>query len=146
MLPTVTLQARILQTRRVDALQTVGYGGAWRAARPTRVATIGVGYADGYFRDLMNRSVVYIGQQPVPVIGRISMDLVTIDVTEVAEADSQPGTSVEILGANLSPDDLAERARTNGYEIMTALGRRYHRVYVEGRHDVVEEDAVGEET
>ncbi len=146
MLPTVTLHARILQTRRVDALQTVGYGGAWRAARPTRVATIGLGYADGYFRGLMNRSVVYIGQQPVPVIGRISMDLVTIDVTEVPEDFSQPGAAVEVLGPNLTPDDLAERARTNGYEIMTDLGRRYHRVYVEGQGDVTGEDEAGEET
>ena len=141
MLPTVALHARILQTRRVDALQTVGYGGAWRAAMPTRVATIGLGYADGYFRDLMNRSVVYVGQQPVPVIGRISMDLVTIDVTEVPEDSSQPGATVEVIGPNLTPDDLAERARTNGYEIMTALGRRYHRVYIEGQGD-----AAGEET
>jgi len=141
MLPTVSLQARILQTRRVDALQTVGYGGAWRAARSTRVATIGLGYADGYFRALVNRSVVYIAQQPVPVIGRISMDLVTIDVTEVAEADCQPGATVEVLGPHLSPDDLAERARTNGYEIMTSLGRRYHRVYVESRNDAAGEEA-----
>ena len=141
MLPTVTLQARILQVRQVDALQTVGYGGAWRAARPTRVATIGLGYADGFFRSLMNRSVVHLGGHPVPVIGRISMDLVTIDVTEVPEADAQPGAAVEVLGAHLSPDDLAERARTNGYEIMTALGRRYHRVYVEGAGDVPGEEA-----
>lgn len=144
MLPTVTLHARILQTRRVDALQTVGYGGAWRAARPTRVATIGLGYADGYFRGLMNRSVVYVGQQAVPVIGRISMDLVTIDVTEVPEASSQPGDIVEIIGPNLTPDDLAERARTNGYEIMTALGRRYHRAYIEGKGDVTDDDTASD--
>jgi alanine racemase len=141
MLPTVTLQSRILQVRQVDALQTVGYGGAWRAARPTRVATIGLGYADGFFRALMNRSVVHLGGHPVPVIGRISMDLVTIDVTEVPEAEAQPGAAVEVLGSHLSPDDLAERARTNGYEIMTALGRRYHRVYVEGAGDAPGEEA-----
>lgn len=141
MLPTVTLQSRILQVRQVDALQTVGYGGAWRAARPTRVATIGLGYADGFFRALMNRSVVHLGGHPVPVIGRISMDLVTIDVTEVPEAEAQPGAAVEVLGPHLSPDDLAERARTNGYEIMTALGRRYHRVYVEGAGDAPGEEA-----
>ena len=91
------------------------------------------GYADGYFRALVNRSTCIIAGQPVPVIGRISMDLVTIDVTDVPEAASQPGASVEVLGAHLTPDDLAELARTNGYEIMTALGRRYHRAYVEGR-------------
>lgn len=132
MLPVVTLHSRILQTRRVDALQTVGYGGAWRAARPSRVATIALGYADGYFRNLINRTFVHLAGQPIPVIGRISMDLVTIDVTDVAEADCQPGALVEVLGRHLSPDDLADHARTNGYEIMTSLGQRHARSYVEG--------------
>ena len=131
MLPVVTLQARILQVRRVDALQTVGYGGAWRAARPSRVATIALGYADGYFRTLINRTFVHLAGQLIPVIGRISMDLVTIDVTDIAEADSQPGAAVEVLGQHLTPDGLADHARTNAYEVMTALGRRYARVYVE---------------
>lgn len=132
MLPTVTLHARILQVRRIDALQTVGYGAAWRSARPTRVATIALGYADGYFRTLINRTHVHLAGHKVPVIGRISMDLVTIDVTDVPEAASQPGAQVEILGPHLSTDDLAEHARTNAYEIMTALGRRYARVYLDG--------------
>ncbi len=132
MLPVVTLRSRILQTRRVDALQTVGYGGAWRAARPSRVATIALGYADGYFRNLINRTFVHLAGQPIPVIGRISMDLVTIDVTDIAEADCQPGALVEVLGRHLSPDDLADHSRTNAYEVMTALGRRHARVYVEG--------------
>lgn len=131
MLPVVTLHARILQTRRIDAFQTVGYGGAWRAARPSRVATIALGYADGYFRTLINRTHVHLAGHHVPVIGRISMDLVTIDVTDVPEPESQPGAGVEILGPHITPDDLAEHARTNAYEVMTALGRRYARRYVE---------------
>jgi alanine racemase len=131
MLPTVTLVARILQTRRIDALQTVGYGAAWRSARPSRVATIALGYADGYFRTLINRTHVQLSGHRVPVIGRISMDLVTIDVTDVPEAESQPGVTVEILGPHMSADDLAEHARTNAYEVMTALGRRYARLYVD---------------
>ncbi len=131
MLPTVTLNARILQTRRIDAMQTVGYGAAWRSARPSRVATIALGYADGYFRTLINRTHVHLAGQRVPVIGRISMDLVTIDVTDVPEADSQPGALVEVLGPHLTTDDLADHARTNAYEVMTALGRRYARVYVD---------------
>ena len=135
MLTTVTLQARILQVRRIDALQTVGYGAAWRSARPSRVATIALGYADGYFRTLINRTHVHLGGRKVPVIGRISMDLVTIDVTDVPEAESQPGALVEVLGPHLTADDLAEHARTNAYEVMTALGRRYARVYVDAeRH------------
>jgi alanine racemase len=132
MLTTVTLRARVLQVRRIDALQTVGYGAAWRSARPSRVATIALGYADGYFRTLINRTHVHLAGRKVPVIGRISMDLVTIDVTDVPEADSQPGALVEVLGPHLSADDLAEHARTNAYEVMTALGRRYARVYDDG--------------
>src|SRR3954454_15007600 len=131
MLTTVTLHARILQGRRIDALQTVGYGAAWRSARPSRVATIALGYADGYFPTLINRTHVHLGGRKVPVIGRISMDLVTVDVTDVPEAESQPGALIEVLGPHLTADDLAEHARTNAYEVMTALGRRYARVYVD---------------
>ncbi len=132
MLTTVTLRARVLQVRRIDALQTVGYGAAWRSARPSRVATIALGYADGYFRTLINRTHVHLAGHKVAVIGRISMDLVTIDVTDVPEADSQPGALVEVLGPHLTADDLAEHARTNAYEVMTALGRRYARLYHDG--------------
>ncbi len=132
MLTTVTLRARVLQVRRIDALQTVGYGAAWRSARPSRVATIALGYADGYFRTLINRTHVHLAGHRVAVIGRISMDLVTIDVTDVPEADSQPGALVEVLGPHLTADDLAEHARTNAYEVMTALGRRYARLYHDG--------------
>lgn len=132
MLPVVTLQAKILQTRKIDAFQTVGYGGAWRSARPTRVATIALGYADGYFRVLINRTHVMLAGHRVSVIGRVSMDLVTIDVTEVPEHLCEVGSLVEILGPHMSADDLAEHARTNAYEVMTALGRRYARVYVDG--------------
>lgn len=131
MLPVVTLHARILQTRRIDALQTVGYGGAWRSARPSRVATIALGYADGYFRTLINRTHVHLNGHRVPVIGRISMDLVTIDVTDVPETLAEVGAMVEVLGPHLTVDELADHARTNGYEVMTALGHRYGRLYVE---------------
>jgi alanine racemase len=131
MLTTVTLHARILQVRRIDALQTVGYGAAWRSARPSRVATIALGYADGYFRTLINRTHVHLAGRKVPVIGRISMDLVTVDVTDVPEDESRPGALVEVLGSHLTADDLADHARTNAYEVMTALGRRYARVYAD---------------
>lgn len=131
MLPVVTLQVRVLQTRRIDAFQTVGYGGAWRSARPSRIATIALGYADGYFRNLINRTHVHLAGHTVPVIGRISMDLVTIDVTEVPEAVCEIGAMVEILGEHMTADDLAEHGRTNAYEVMTSLGRRYARVYVD---------------
>jgi alanine racemase len=135
MLGVVNLQVRILQTRRLDAFQTVGYGGAWRSARPSRVATIALGYADGYFRNLVNRTHVHLAGHTVPVIGRISMDLVTVDVSDVPEELCQPGMTVEALGPHLTADDLADHARTNAYEVMTALGRRYHRVYIDSFAD-----------
>lgn len=131
MLPVVSLHARILQTRRIDAFQTVGYGGAWRSARPSRIATIALGYADGYFRTLIHRTHVYLAGHRVPVIGRISMDLVTIDVTDIPENESQLGATVEVLGPHVTAEDLADHARTNAYEVMTALGRRYARLYVD---------------
>ena len=93
---------------RLDAFQTVGYGGAWRSARPTRVATIALGMPTATSASLINRSVVHLAGHRVPVIGRISMDLVTIDVTDVPEAASQPGDPVEVLGPHLTPDDLAD--------------------------------------
>src|SRR5207244_9169665 len=80
MLPVVALHARILQTRRIDAFQTVGYGAAWRSARPSRVATIALGYADGYFRIPINRTHAHLGGHPVPVSGRLPTHLVSIDV------------------------------------------------------------------
>lgn len=135
MLGVVNLQVRILQTRRLDAFQTVGYGGAWRSARPSRVATIALGYADGYFRNLVNRTHVHLAGHTVPVIGRISMDLVTVDVSDVPEELCQPGMTVEALGPHLTADDLADHARTNAYEVMTALGRRYHRAYIDSFAD-----------
>ncbi len=141
MLGVVALQVRILQTRRIDAFQTVGYGGAWRSARPSRVATIALGYADGYFRSLVNRTHVHLAGHTVPVIGRISMDLVTVDVSDVPEELCQPGMTVEALGPHLTPDDLAEHGRTNAYEVMTALGRRYHRACIDRFADVAPEPA-----
>lgn len=146
MLGVISLHARILQTRRIDAFQTVGYGGAWRSARPSRIATIALGYADGYFRVLINRAHVNLAGHKVPVIGRISMDLVTIDVTDVPEVLCHPGVEVEILGPNLSADDLAEHARTNAYEIMTSLGQRYHRSYIDTAYVDEQQDHPGEET
>lgn len=126
----VSLHAKILQTRRIDALETVGYGQNWRAARPSRIATIAAGYADGYLRALSNRGLGFIEGYRVPVVGRVSMDLITIDVSELPESMTPPGTPVELIGPHQTPDDVAEAARTNGYEILTSLGHRYHRFYI----------------
>ena len=85
---------------------------------------------DGYLRALGNRGLGFIEGYRVPVIGRVSMDLITIDVTDLPESMTPPGTPVELIGPHHTPDDVAEQARTNGYEILTSLGHRYHRFYI----------------
>ena len=125
----VRLQGKILQVREIDAPRTVGYGAIHRAAGPTRVATVAVGYADGYLRSLSNRGSAWLGNQRVPVVGRVSMDLITLDVTGAAPGSAHPGAFVDLIGPELPADDVAAAAGTIGYEILTALGQRYHRVY-----------------
>jgi alanine racemase len=127
----VRLQARILQDRRVDAGSTVGYGATHRFARPARLATIGVGYADGFMRALSNRGGVYIGGRRAPIVGRVSMDLVTVDVTGIPEAESPVGALVDLIGPHIPIDKVAAEAGTIGYEILTSLGRRYRRRYLD---------------
>ncbi len=125
----VRLQAKILQVREIDSPQTVGYGATHRAAGPTRIATIAVGYADGYLRSASGRGSAIVGGMPVPIVGRVSMDLITLDVTEVPEREAHPGTVVDLIGPGLGIDQVATAAGTISYEILTGLGRRYHRVY-----------------
>jgi alanine racemase len=130
--PVVTLRACIIQVREVGPGETVGYGGHFTATQPTRVATIPVGYADGYLRSLSGRGSARIGDIEVPVIGRVSMDLVTLDISKVPEHQVNVGTWVELIWGSHMLDDLAERAGTIGYELLTALGGRYPRVYSDG--------------
>ncbi len=125
----VRLQGRIVQVRDVDSPQTVGYGATHQVAGTGRIATVAVGYADGYLRSLSNAGSGYIGDRRVPVVGRVSMDLITLDVSHLAEESSRPGTLVDLIGPHNPVDAVAEAAGTIGYEILTALGRRYHRVY-----------------
>ncbi len=131
----VRLEAPILQLRQLAVGESVGYGATWTAQVPSRVATLGLGYADGLLRYLSNRGQVYLLGQACPVIGRVSMDLVAIDVTRLPEAELSPGMSVEIMGLQQSADALAAQADTIGYEILTSLGRRYQRHYLPGMLD-----------
>ncbi|WP_135467145.1 alanine racemase [Crenalkalicoccus roseus] len=124
----VRLAAPVLQLREVPAGATVGYGAAWTAPRPARVATVAAGYADGYLRALSGRATGCVAGRPVPLVGRVSMDLITFDVTDIP--DCAPGTMVELIGPGRTPDDLAALAGTIGYEILTALGARYRRAYL----------------
>ena len=128
--PVVRLQAKILQIRDVDTPQSVGYGATHRFAGPTRVATVAAGYADGYPRSLSGRGTAHYHDISVPIVGRVSMDLITLDVTRAAEA--RPGDMVDLIGPHHDVDALAEEAGTIGYEILTGLGARYRRRYVGG--------------
>jgi alanine racemase len=126
----ILLQGRILQIRFVDRGMTVGYGATHRFTRPSRLATVAVGYGDGYLRSLGNAGSGYVGDVRVPVVGRVSMDLVTFDVTDAPQAATRPGATIDLLCERHGADALAAEAGTIGYEILTALGRRYHRRYI----------------
>lgn len=131
MRPVIRLDAPVLQIRDIPAGASVGYGASHTAARPSRIATIAVGYADGYLRSLSGRGVAAYRDMILPMVGRVSMDLITLDVTDVPGLN--PGDAVTLIGgAAPSPDDLAARAGTIGYEILTSLGARYRRVYGAG--------------
>ncbi|MGE5505577.1 MAG: alanine racemase [Actinomycetota bacterium] len=125
----VRLQGKILQVRDVDTPQTVGYGATHRVAGPARIATVAVGYADGWFRSLGNRGHGIIGGVKVPVAGRISMDLTTFDVTAAPAEAVHAGAMIDLLGDHVTVDTVAGEAGTIGYEVLTALGRRYLRQY-----------------
>jgi alanine racemase len=128
--PVVRLTARVLQIRMIRAPTSVGYGAtAWLPAGAI-VATIGVGYADGVPRALGNRGVAYLNGMRVPIIGRVSMDLMTLDVTALGRAGCAVGDEAEIIGPHVSLEEVAEAAGTVGYEILTQLSSRLSRHYL----------------
>lgn len=126
------LTARILQARRVDAGQCVGYGASWQATGPTRLATVGAGYADGLLRALGNRGVAAIDGVRVPIVGRVSMDLITLDIGAVSEACCQAGAEVEFFGDSVGLEEIATAAGTANYEILTSVSARVPRKYEGG--------------
>jgi alanine racemase len=133
----VHLKGRILQVRDVPVGDTIGYGATRTIERPSRIATVAVGYADGLFRALSTKDgeeglFVYVGAHAAPILGRVSMDLITIDVTGIPEALAQRGEWVELLGPNVSAHDLARHAGTIDYEVLTSLGPRAVRHYIGG--------------
>ncbi|MCE8008784.1 alanine racemase [Aestuariivita sp.] len=121
--PVVRLDAPVIQIRTVEAGESVGYGNSWIAQRPSQIATVSAGYADGLIRAMGPRALVYAGEKPCAVVGRVSMDLITVDVTDL---DTAPET-LSLLNAHQTVDDLALAAGTIGYEILTSLGARYKR-------------------
>ena len=125
----VTLSLPVIQTREVAAGEIVGYSCGWEAEAPSVVATVAAGYADGITRRLSNNAVLWDGATPCPLIGRVSMDLITVDVTHLPEVPKY----LDLLGPHQTVDDLADAAGTIGYEILTSLGHRYLRRYQESR-------------
>ncbi|KEJ89467.1 alanine racemase [Sulfitobacter donghicola] len=123
--PVVTLDIPVIQTRDVAVGETVGYANAWRAQIPSKVATISAGYADGLIRAMGDKAQLFADGVAVPVIGRVSMDLITVDVTALPSTPA----SMQLLGPEQTVDDVADFAGTIGYEILTSLGGRYNRVY-----------------
>jgi alanine racemase len=132
--PVVGLQGRIVQVRHVAKGETVGYGGAWSAKRAARIAVVAVGYADGYPRaasatDGAAGGEAIVAGRRCPLAGRISMDLMAIDISELQEGDVRRNEFATLIGGDITVDDVAAFGGTIGYEVLTRLGHRYHRVY-----------------
>ena len=124
----ITLSLPVIQTREVAAGEPVGYSCAWTADAPSVIATVAAGYADGLPRTLSNAAVLWDGDTPCPLVGRVSMDLITVDITHLPQIPRY----LDIIGPHQSADELADIAGTIGYEILTGLGSRYVRRYYEG--------------
>lgn len=128
--PAVTLTSRMMQVQEVAPGQTIGYGAFGVLPHGGKAATVALGYGDGYPRGMSRRGTAFVGGKKVRVLGRISMDLTVLDVSEVAEKDLFPGQTVEFIGPNCPLSQVAEEAGTIEYEILTNLGRRFYRSYV----------------
>ena len=134
MQPVVELKARIVQIRNVEKGETVGYGGTWTARRPTRIAIVAAGYADGYFRagsanDGTRGAEVVVAGKRCPIAGRVSMDLIAVDITDLEKNAARRGHMATLIGEGITVDELAHHFGTIGYEVMTSLGRRFARIY-----------------
>ena len=120
------------QLREIEKSTPVGYGSTYTATAGTRIATVGTGYADGYPWSLGNRGIAVIGEHRVPVIGRVSMDLITLDVTHLPDELVQPGCLVDLIGPGISLEEVAQLAGTINYEILTRLSQRARRRFLGG--------------
>ena len=134
MQPVVNLKARILQLRDIAAGETIGYNETFVAPAPMRVATLATGYADGFARALSSTNETpglpaYIEGYPAPLLGRVSMDYIAVDVSAVPHDLARRGAWAELIGPHVTIDEMAKRAGTNSYEILTSLGHRAARIY-----------------
>ncbi len=134
MRPAVRLDAHVLQVRHVGKSEAIGYGAVWTARHASRIAVIAVGYGDGYLRaasstDEAPGADAIVAGKRCPIAGRISMDLAAVDITALPENAVRRGDLVTLIGDEITVDDLANKAGTISYEVLTNLSRRYHRVY-----------------
>ena len=137
MQPVVDLKARIVRIRNVERGDSVGYGGTWTARRPTRLAIVSAGYADGYFRaagsnDGTRGAEVVVAGKRCPIAGRVSMDLIAVDITDLEKNAVRRGHMATLIGEGITVDELAHHFGTIGYEALTSLGPRYARLYKGG--------------
>lgn len=128
--PVLTLGAHVIQTRHVPSGSAIGYGGTFITKRPSLITTISIGYADGWLRSLGNKGSAFFNGKRLPIIGRVSMDSITLDTTDLHENAPKAGDMVELIGKHQSLDDVARDAGTIAYEILTALSHRYERIYL----------------
>jgi len=126
----VRLQGRMIQAREIGAGEGVGYNHTWHAKWPSRIATVSVGYADGYLRSLSSGARLRLHGRTLPLVGRVSMDTVTVDVTGVPDEHLHPGALFDLIDEVQDINALAAQAGTNAYEILTNLGPRYQRQYI----------------
>ncbi|MBB3173839.1 alanine racemase [Endobacter medicaginis] len=134
MRPVVRLYGRVIQTRVVPEGAAVGYGATWRTAQASRIATVGIGYADGFLRSNSNRGHLVWPERPgiaLPIVGIVSMDCLTVDISALGHQELPAGTALELIGPQRSLDAVAQSAGTIGYELLTGLGRRYQRIYLD---------------
>ncbi len=135
-LPVVRVSARILQVQDVPPGSRIGYSATYRAASPRRIATIAAGYADGVFRHASaaneeSGGAVAIRGKLAPIVGRVSMDLITVDITDIGDPPPERGDFVDLISPELPLEAVGMNARTIGYEVLTRLGTRFHRHYVD---------------
>jgi alanine racemase len=136
MLPAVTLEAPILQVRECKTGESVGYGATYTLTRDSRIAVLGIGYADGFLRSMSASNQhgggrAFLRGEVVPIVGRVSMDMCEVDITDLGNDIPIPGEMAEMLGPHVSVDDQADPGGTIGYEILTSLKGRYPRTYID---------------
>jgi len=129
LIPVMTLQADIIAIHSLSVGETVGYGDTWQANRPSTIATVAIGYADGYPRNAKSGTPVYIKGNIVPLVGRVSMDMITIDITDLTKLNEvEIGDCVELWGKNISIDIVAKNSDSINYELLTRVSKRVPKV------------------